>query len=176
MLRQNGHFDCDVYHKRLLLSNLTLGSENGIILSVEATSQYKTKDERKRLMTKTVIVEKVVETTISSSTAIVALDTTNAKDLLAKLDANKSARKALEANYDSLQSEIYALLGYIKVSNKWVGSAEQGTIGGIPVVTVSTVNAEKFNKNALLADKPELLPIIEAYTEPNPYKVLKTVR
>ncbi len=120
--------------------------------------------------------EKIIEKIIEVGTTTVALDATNAEDLVAKLQANKDATKALEAEYAELQAGIYSLLGYKKVGTSWVGTAEEGTIAGNAIVKVNTIARDTFDKNALLADKPELLPVIEAYTVNKPYKVLKTVR
>ena len=127
-------------------------------------------------MPKVKMSEKVVEKTIVVSETVVALDGTGADALIAKLQANKDATKALEAEYAELQSSIYSLLGYKKVGNTWVGEAEVGTIAGNEVVKVNTIDRANFDKERLLAEKPEMLPIIEAYTTNKPYKVLKTVR
>ena len=127
-------------------------------------------------MPKVKMSEKVVEKTIAVSTTSVSLDGTGAEALLAKLQANKDATKALEAEYAELQGNIYSLLGYKKVGNSWVGEAEVGTIAGTEVVKVVTRNRDSFDKERMLAEKPEMLPIIEAYTTNNPYKVLNTVR
>ena len=127
-------------------------------------------------MPKVKMSEKVVEKTIAVSATTVALDGTGAEALVAKLQANKDATKALEAEYAELQASIYNLMGYKKVGSTWVGEAEVGTIAGNEVVKVNTIDRANFEKERLLAEKPEMLPIIEAYTVNKPYKVLKTVR
>jgi len=120
--------------------------------------------------------EKIVEKTIEVGITTVALDGTGIEATIAKLQANKDATKALEAEYAELQSVIYTALGYKKVDGTWIGTAEEGTIAGNAIVKVNTISRATFDKGALLAEKPELLETIEAFTFDKPYKVLKTVR
>jgi len=118
--------------------------------------------------------EVVVKTTIAVATKSVALDATNAGDLIAKFNAVKDTIKTAQEEAKALQAEIYPLLGYELVNGEWVGEAEVGTIAGNVVVKVATINATKFEKEKLLNDKPELAPVFEAYTIPAPYKAMKT--
>ena len=124
-----------------------------------------------RTSIETEVTRKVVATV---STTEVALDATNAGELVALLNATKDAIKASEAKADALKAELYTLLGYSLVNGEWVGTAEVGTVGGNVVVKVATINATKFEKDRLLSDKPELAPVFEAYTIPAPYKAMKT--
>lgn len=118
--------------------------------------------------------EVVVKTTIAVATKEVALDATNAGELIAQLNATKDAIKTAQDKAKALQAEIYPLLGYTLVNGEWIGEAEAGTIAGNVVVKVATINATKFEKDRLLSDKPELAPVFEAYTIPAPYKAMKT--
>ena len=124
--------------------------------------------------TKVVVRETIAE--IKAETKIVSLDETNARDLLEKFEANKVNKATLEAEYKTLQAEIYALLGYKKVGEKWIGIAEEGTIEGVSVVKVGTQARQNFNKEKFLQENPHLLEIVESFTETNTHTVLKTVR
>lgn len=124
--------------------------------------------------TKVVVRETITE--LKAETKIVSLDTTNAKELLEKFEANKVNKATLEAEYKALQAEIYALLGYKKVGDKWIGVVEEGTIEGVSVVKVGTQTRQNFNKEKFLQENPHLLEIVESFTETNTNTVLKTVR
>ena len=80
--------------------------------------------------------EVVVKTTIAVATKEVALDATNAGELIAELNATKDAIKTAQDKAKALQAEIYPLLGYTLVNNEWIGEAEVGTIAGNVVVKV----------------------------------------
>ena len=124
----------------------------------------------------TVVAVRTTTTTIKNDTKIIALDQTNAKELLEKFEANKADKATLEAQYKSLQSEIYALLGYKKVGDKWIGVANEGTIDGVSVVKVGTQTRTNFDKEKFLQENPELLPLVEALTSESTNTVLKTTR
>lgn len=122
---------------------------------------------------KTEVIRKVIT---EVATDEVALDATNASELIAELSA---VRDAIDANTDkaeAIKAKLYELMGYELVNKKWEGEAELGTIGGNVVVKVATINNTKFDKDALLADKPELEKVLQAYTKPAPYKALKIVK
>jgi len=122
---------------------------------------------------KTEVIRKVITEVVDTE---VALDATNASELIAELSA---VRDAIDANTDkaeAIKAKLYELMGYELVNKKWIGDAELGTIGGNVVVKVATINNTKFDKDALLTDKPELAPVLEAYTKPAPYKALKIVK
>ena len=124
----------------------------------------------------TVVAVRTTTTTIKNDTKIIALDQTNAKELLEKFEANKADKATLEAQYKSLQSEIYALLGYKKVGDKWIGVANEGTIDGVSVVKVGTQTRTNFDEEKFLQENPELLPLVEAFTSESTNTVLKTTR
>jgi hypothetical protein len=124
----------------------------------------------------TVVAVRTTTTTIKNDTKIIALDQTNAKELLEKFEANKADKATLEAQYKSLQAEIYALLGYKKVGDKWIGVADEGTIDGVSVVKVGTQTRTNFDKEKFLQENPELLPLVEAFTSESTNTVLKTTR
>ena len=124
----------------------------------------------------TVVAVRTTTTTIKNDTKIIALDQTNAKELLEKFEANKADKATLEAQYKSLQSEIYALLGYKKVGDKWIGVANEGTIDGVSVVKVGTQTRTNFDKEKFLQENPALLPLVEAFTSESTNTVLKTTR
>lgn len=115
-------------------------------------------------------------TELKAETKVVSLDKTNAKELLEKFEANKVNKATLEAEYKALQAEIYALLGYKKVGDKWIGVVEEGTIEGVSVVKVGTQTRQNFNKEKFLQENPHLLEMVESFTETNTNTVLKTVR
>jgi hypothetical protein len=117
--------------------------------------------------------EVVVKTTIAVSTTTVALDATNASELIAKLNSMRDAIKAQQEAEKAIKSELYGLMGYTLVNDEWVGTAEVGTIAGITVAKVATVNATKLNKEKLFAENPTAEALLKAYTEPAPYKALK---
>lgn len=117
--------------------------------------------------------EVVVTTTIAVSTTTVALDATNASELIAKLNATRDAIKVQQDAEKNLKAEIYALMGYTLVNDEWVGTAEVGTIAGITVAKVATVNATKLDKKSLFSENPTIEALLEAYTQPAPYKALK---
>ena len=124
-----------------------------------------------RTSIETEVTRKVVATV---STTEVALDATNAGELVALLNATKDAIKASEAKADALKAELYTLLGYSLVNGEWVGTAEVGTVGGNVVVKVATINSTKFDKKGLIKSHPEVEALIDAFTTPAPYKALKT--
>jgi hypothetical protein len=128
--------------------------------------------------TKVVVKEVVKEVATEIAQKEVALDATNAGDLIAELSAVRDAIDAQNKKADELKAEIYKLMGYKLdvVNEEWVGTAEVGTIAGNAVVKVATINNTKFDKKALLTDKPELAEVIKAYTKPAPYKSLKIVK
>jgi hypothetical protein len=122
---------------------------------------------------KTEVIKKVITEVVNTE---VALDATNAGELIAELSA---VRDTIDANTDkaeAIKAKLYELMGYELVNKKWEGEAELGTIGGNVVVKVATINNTKFDKDALLADKPELEKVLQAYTKPAPYKALKIVK
>jgi hypothetical protein len=94
----------------------------------------------------TVVAIRSTTTTIKNDTKVIALDETNAKELLAKFEANKADKATLEAQYKELQAEIYSLLGYKKVGDKWIGVADEGTIDGVSVIKVGTQTRTNFDK------------------------------
>jgi len=124
--------------------------------------------------TKVVVRETTAE--LKAETKIVSLDNTNAKELLEKFEANKVNKATIEAEYKTLQAELYALLGYKKIGDKWIGVAEEGTIEGVSVVKVGTQTRQNFNKEKFLQENPHLLELVESFTEANTNTVLKTVR
>lgn len=124
----------------------------------------------------TKVVVRETTTELKAETKVVSLDKTNAKELLEKFEANKVNKATLEAEYKSLQAEIYSLLGYKKVGDKWIGIAEEGTIEGVSVVKVGTQTRQNFNKEKFLQENPHLIEIVESFTETNTNTVLKTVR
>ncbi len=122
---------------------------------------------------KTEVIRKVITEVATNE---VALDATNAGELIAELSA---VRDTIDANTDkaeAIKAKLYELMGYELVNKKWEGEAELGTIGGNVVVKVATINNTKFDKDALLAEKPELEKVLQAYTKPAPYKALKIVK
>jgi hypothetical protein len=124
----------------------------------------------------TKVVVRETTTELKAETKVVSLDNTNAKELLEKFEANKVNKATLEAEYKALQAEIYALLGYKKVGEKWIGIAEEGTLEGVSVVKVGTQTRQNFNKEKFLQENPHLLELVESFTEPSTNTVLKTVR
>ena len=124
----------------------------------------------------TVVAVRTTTTTIKNDTKVIALDQTNDKERLEKFEANKADKASLEAQYKSLQAEIYALLGYKKVGDKWIGVADEGTIDGVSVVKVGTQTRTNFDKEKFLQENPELLPLVEAFTSESTNTVLKTTR
>lgn len=116
------------------------------------------------------------EAVIAHDKAVVALDDTNARELISKFEKNKNDKSALEAEYKALQTEIYALLGYKKVGDKWIGVAEQGTIEGVAVVKVSSQSRENFKKDKFLQANPELLELVMSFTEENSFTRLDTIK
>ena len=124
----------------------------------------------------TVVATRTTTTTIKNDTKVIVLDQTNAKELLEKFEANKADKATLEAQYKSLQAEIYALLGYKKVGDKWIGVADEGTIDGVSVVKVGTQTRTNLDKEKFLQENPELLPLVEAFTSESTNTVLKTTR
>lgn len=124
----------------------------------------------------TVVAVRTTTTTIKNDTNVIVLDETNAKELLTKFEANKADKATLEAQYKSLQAEIYSLLGYTKVGDKWIGVAEEGTIDGVSVVKVASQKRTNFNRDEFLQENPALLPLVEAFTSESIYTILKTTR
>jgi hypothetical protein len=99
-----------------------------------------------------------------------------ATDGIEKFEANKADKATLEAQYKSLQAEIYSLLGYKKVGDKWIGVANEGTIDGVSVIKVGTQTRTNFDKEKFLQENPELLPLVEAFSSESTNTVLKTTR
>lgn len=122
---------------------------------------------------KTEVTRKVVAEVVSTE---IALDATNASELIAELSAVRDAMDANKKKADKIKADLYALMGYKEVNEEWVGDAEFGTIGGNVVVKVATINNTTFDKKSLIADKPELEEVLKAYTKPAPYKALKIVK
>lgn len=116
------------------------------------------------------------EITITDEVKVVSLDETNAKQLLVEFEANKVAKATLEAEYKALQEKIYTLMGYKKYADKWIGTAQEGTIDGVAVVKVATQTRKTFDTEAFVVANPSLLSLVEDYTVPNTFTVLKTVR
>lgn len=149
-----------------------------ILLGQIPNERQKTNDERNlptmaRTEIKTEVVRKVITEVVNTE---VALDETNASELIAELSAVRDAIDTNKKKADKIKAELYALLGYELINEEWVGDAELGTIGGNVVVKVATINNSTFDKKALIADKPELEQVIKAYTKPAPYKSLKIVK
>lgn len=117
--------------------------------------------------------EVTVNTVIAVSTTTVELDSTNASELIAKLNSTRDAIKVAQEQEKALKAEIYSLMGYSLVNDEWVGTAEVGTIAGITVAKVATVNATKLNKEKMFSENPSAEAMLLAYTEPAPYKALK---
>ena len=90
--------------------------------------------------------EVVVKTTIAVATKEVALDATNAGELIAQLNATKDAIKTAQDKAKALQADIYPLLGYTLVNGEWVGEAEVGTIAGNVVVKVATSTQQSLRR------------------------------
>lgn len=124
---------------------------------------------------KTEVTRKVVAEVVSTE---IALDATNASELIAELSAVRDAIDAQNTKADKIKADLYTLLGYEfdLATEKWVGDAEIGTIAGNAVVKVATINATNFDKKALITDNPELAKVIQDYTKPAPYKALKIVK
>ena len=120
--------------------------------------------------------EVVVKTTTTIATTTIALDATNASELIAKLNSTRDTIKANQDKEKALKAELYALMGYTLVNDEWVGTAEVGTVAGNTVVRVATVNATQLNKKKLFSENPNAEALLEAYTEPAPYKALKIVK
>lgn len=122
---------------------------------------------------KTEVIKKVITEVVNTE---VALDATNAGELIAELSAVRDTIDANKVKAEAIKAELYKLMGYELANEKWVGDAELGTIGGNVVVKVATINNTKFDKDALLKDQPELEKVLQAYTKPAPYKSLKIVK
>lgn len=116
------------------------------------------------------------EITITDEVKVVSLDKTNAVELLIEFEANKVAKATLEAEYEVLKENIYTLLGYKKYADKWIGTAEEGTIGGVAVVKVATQTRTNFDTKAFVVANPELLEKVVEFTTSNIITMLKTVR
>jgi hypothetical protein len=124
-----------------------------------------------RTKVETEVTTKVVT---SVTTTQVALDATNASELLVKLDSVKDTIKANQDTEKALKAELYALLGYTLVNDEWVGTAEAGTVAGNVVVRVATINATKLDKENLFKTHPTVEALLKDFTIPAPYKALKT--
>jgi len=116
------------------------------------------------------------EAVVAHEKNVVALDDTNARELIAKFEKNKNDKAVIEAEYKALQAEIYGLLGYKKVGDKWIGIAEQGTIEGVAVVKVSSQSRENFKKDKFLQANPELLELVLSFTEETSFTRLDTIK
>jgi len=121
------------------------------------------------------VSHKVVETitTVSTTTSTVVLDGTNAETLIAELNRQKKAIKALEAEKEATTEAIYNLLGWEKIKvgdkTKWVGTANAGTIAGAERITISERNREEIDRLKLATDFPTIFAEV-AYN--NPYTVV----
>ena len=116
------------------------------------------------------------EITITDEVKVVSLDHTDMAQLLVEFEANKVAKATLEADYKVLQEKIYTHMGYKKYADKWIGTAQEGTIGGVAVVKVATQTRKSFDTEAFVVANPSLLSLVEDFTVPNTFTVLKTVR
>jgi hypothetical protein len=113
---------------------------------------------------------KVSRTEIKTEvTRKVVTEVVNTEVALDAIDAN-------ETKVEAIKAKLYELMDYQLVNKKWVGDTELGTIGGNVVLKIATINNTKFDKDALIADKPELDEVLKAYTKPAPYKALKIVK
>jgi hypothetical protein len=112
--------------------------------------------------------------TISVALDANATSGADAKKLLKKFQAIKTAKSRLEANYEKTQAELYALLGYVKIGSSWVGIAKEGTIAGVPVVVIGTQNRESLDKEELLKANPHLVSLFADYTSTKVSPVMKT--
>lgn len=97
-----------------------------------------------------------------------------ATKLLKKFSQVKTAQARLDAKHSTLQAEIYALLGYVKIGSSWVGIAKEGTIAGVPVIVIGTQTRESLNKEALLVANPTLLDLFAQHTTEKTNVVMKT--
>lgn len=122
------------------------------------------------------VLVREVATEIVADTNIVILDDTAAAELITRFEANKANSALLEKEYAQLQEQIYNLLGYTKLGKKWIGTAEEGTIGGVAVVKVGTQRRTSFDREAFVQANPELLAEVEKFTTASKNTVLKTVR
>jgi len=150
-----------------------------LLLGQIPNERQMTNDERNyplmgRTKVKTEVIRKVITEVVSNE---VALDATNASELIAELVAVRDAIDANEKKADVVKAKLYELMGYNLVNKKWEGEIETfGTIGGNVVVKVATINNTKFDKDALLKDRPELDKVLLAYTKSAPYKSIKLVK
>jgi hypothetical protein len=149
-----------------------------LLLGRIPNERHKTKRKRELLKVsrteiKTEVTRKVVTEVVNTE---VALDATNAGELIAELSALRDAIDANETKVEAIKAKLYELMDYQLVNKKWVGDTELGTIGGNVVLKIATINNTKFDKDALIADKPELDEVLKAYTKPAPYKALKIVK
>lgn len=117
-----------------------------------------------------------VTTEIVADTKVVILDDTNAGEVITRYEALKATAALIEKEHAQLQEEIYIMLGYKKLGKKWIGTAEEGTIGGVAVVKVGTQSRTSFDREAFVQANPELLNEVEKFTSASTNTVLKTVR
>lgn len=123
------------------------------------------------------VITETTATTIATTTKYVALDeVAGMVDLLATFEKNKEDSASLKKEYESLKAEIYLALGYQKIGDKWIGTAEQGTLAGTCVVKVEKQARKDFQKEDFLMANPHLLVEFEKFLKPNEVTVLKTVR
>jgi len=119
------------------------------------------------------VTRKVVTSIVKNE---IALDETNASELLIALTTYRDTADTAKKKADEVKAELFSLMGYELRGGEWVGNAEIGTIAGNAVVKVATINATKFDKEGLIKENPKLGKIIEAYTKPAPYKSIKIVK
>ena len=117
-----------------------------------------------------------VTTEIVADTKVVILDDTNAGEIIARYEANKANAALIEKEHAQLQEQIYTMLGYTKLGKKWIGTAQEGTLGGVAVVKVGTQSRTSFDREAFVQANPELLDEVEKFTSASTNTVLKTVR
>jgi hypothetical protein len=103
----------------------------------------------------------VDETTVTSSSEVISLDSSKKKALalVAELVRLREAITDLEKEKTEATEAIYALMGWEKVkvgkSEKWVGVATKGTINGSTKITISRQNRKEIDKALLETNFPE---------------------
>lgn len=119
---------------------------------------------------KTVVVE-VSTTKALDATPALAKDAKRALEVLA---AAKRTKALAEKQYETAQAELYTLLGYTKIGSSWVGIATEGTIAGVPVITIGTQTRDDFDKEGLLKANPHLVEVFAQHTKDKIVQVMKT--
>jgi hypothetical protein len=103
----------------------------------------------------------VDETTVTSSSEVIALDKNKKKTLtlIADLVRLREAITDLEKEKQEATEAIYALMGWEKIkvgkSEKWVGVATKGTLNGSTKITISRQNRKEIDKALLETNFPE---------------------